>query len=115
MVASRAFLAEVMKALGVLALVFLSFGHAAPSPAAGYEDQAGWFCGASGEELPLSHDKPRCDACRIAAALAPCPPVDGVVEITQAAVTSARVVFDTVAAGDAAHRADRARAPPALI
>jgi hypothetical protein len=113
MVATRTLVAEVVRALAVLALVFLSFAPHAAFAAPGYHgDQAGYdFCGTPpdnpGDHVP-------CHACRANAVVLPTAPV----QADPAFAVDAVCLNVTIWALNGAlfdRKTGDPRAPPALV
>lgn len=109
-------LMEVVRALGVLALVFLNFGHAPMAAAAGPPASA-WtasWCGA-----PVSPDAPadsaaaQCDVCLIGSGL-DLPPAPPALPLRFGAETGGYALIDSVRHQLVRHAGAQPRAPPAL-
>jgi hypothetical protein len=110
---TRALLAEITRALAVLALVFLSFAHQPALAAAGYHDDHGGydFCGTP-PDGPADHAP--CHACRSNPVVLPAAPENadpafGVVAVCPGVSISARDVSDP------ARSPANPRAPPVQV
>lgn len=113
----RHLLADLMRALAVLGLVFLSFAHAPLSVSPSVADEIagvalGDFCTGHGT-IPAHKAPAKCDACRIASGV-DLPPTPPQLSAPQAVDAGCQVAADTQVRGGIQGPPLGARAPPSL-
>lgn len=110
-------LMEVARALGVLALVFLNFGHAPMAAAAG-PPMGAWtasWCGAPvGSDAPGDSTAAQCDVCLIGSGL-DLPPAPPAPPLRFGGETGGYVLIDSPARTLVRRTGAQPRAPPALV